>query len=167
MNRHLALLALALFPASLAAQTEHFTRADSNLVYAIIMAEDAGDTAAPAIAEGLLHTEPVIRAIAVRARERMTDSAYVARLAVPVRRQIRKWPLPPWRARLADVTTKRNDCAAIRTGLTDQAWPVRLRAADVAPARCAADTAIVQVLLRWTDPSRPTPEVRRPGEVSW
>ena len=167
MNRHLSLLVLALCPALLPAQAEHFTRADSNLVYAIIVAEDAGDTTAPAIAEGLLHADPILRAIAVRARERMTDSAYVNRLAVPVRRQIRKWPLPAWRTRLAEVTTNRNDCAAIRTGLADQAWAVRLRAADVAPARCGADTAIVRVLLGWTDPARQTPEVRRPGDVSW
>ena len=167
MNRISALLALVLLPASVRGQTEHFTRADSNLVYAIITAEDVGDTAAPAIAQGLLHMEPIIRAIAVRARERMTDSAYVGRLAVPVRRQIRKWPLPPWRARLAEVTSKRDDCAAIRAGLTDPVWTVRLRAADVAPARCGADTAIVRIITGWADPGVPTAEIRRPGGVSW
>jgi len=167
MNRHLTLLTLALLPAPLGAQAEHFTRADSNLVYAILQAEDQGDTAAAAIHEGLQSREAMIRAIAVRARERIVDSIYAARRDVPVRRQIRKWELPPWRERYAAVTAGRSDCAAILTGLRDSTWQVRLRAADLAPAKCGTDTAIVQIIAGWADPGRPVSEVRRPGGVSW
>lgn len=154
MRRPLTFIVLALIPALLHAQAEHFTRADSNLVYAIIVAEDAGDTSAAAIKEGLQSREPMIRAIAVRARERVSDSAYAARREVPVRRQIRKWELPAWRARYATVVAGRNECPAILTGLRDSSWTVRLRAADLAPAKCGADTAIVRILETWADPDR-------------
>lgn len=163
----LALAALAILPALLHAQAEHFTKPDSDLVYAIISAEDRGDTANAAIAQGLQSREPLIRALAVRARERMTDSIYAARRDVPVRRQIRVWELPAWRERYAAVGAGRTDCAAILTGLKDAAWPVKLRAADLAPARCGSDTAIVRIIEGWSDPATPYPTVRRAGEVSW
>jgi peptidyl-prolyl cis-trans isomerase B (cyclophilin B) len=167
MNRTLALVTLALLPAPLMAQAEHFTRVDSNLVYAIIQAEDAGDTAAAAIREGLQSREALIRAIAVRARERIIDTMYAARRDVPVRRQIRKWELPAWRERYALVTAGRNDCAAILTGLRDSVWQVRLHAADLAPATCAENAEIMRIVEGWADPSRPVPATRRPGGVSW
>jgi cyclophilin family peptidyl-prolyl cis-trans isomerase len=167
MNRTLLLASIAILPAPLAAQAEHFTRTDSNLVYAIIQAEDQGDTAAAAIREGLQSREAMIRAIAVRARERILDSMYAARRDVPVRRQIRKWDLPAWRERYALVTAGRHDCAAILTGLRDSVWAVRLHAADLAPATCAENAEIMRILEGWADPARPVAATRRAGGVSW
>ena len=59
------------------------------------------------------------------------------------------------------------EAALLRLAAADSAWPVRLRAADLARTSCAADTALVATFLRWIDRRPATLDRRRRGEVSW
>lgn len=164
--RTILLASAFIVPLTLQAQ-QATTKADSALILKVLEAEDARDSTAPGLREGLRSENPAVRAIAVRARARITDSTYAARSEAAAPPPVKRWELPAWRTRMAAVTGNRNDCAAILSGLRDSTWHVRLRAADLVPVTCNADTAIVETLLRWTDPTE-APVVRRPaGRVSW
>jgi cyclophilin family peptidyl-prolyl cis-trans isomerase len=65
------------------------------------------------------------------------------------------------------LTAKRSDCAALATALADTAWPVRLRAADLASAPCASHEALVAPLETWIDALPAGTAVRTAGGVSW
>ena len=142
------------------------TRADSALVGRILAAEDARDSAAPALIEGARHPDPRLQLLARRALARVRDSLFAARdsfapLAAPP-----TWPEPEWKPRYRALTT-RADCAAVRAGLADSSWIVRLRAADVAPRACADDESIDTTLRRWLLALPPAPRPGRSSAVSW
>jgi len=63
--------------------------------------------------------------------------------------------------------TAKSDCAALDAAVADSAWPVRLRAADVASASCASDTALARTLAGWVDALPANASSRAQGSVSW
>src|SRR5881394_913925 len=136
------LLGLLAVPALLSAQGP-LTNADSALIGRILLAEDRRDSNDAALRQGDAHGDARIRAIVARARGRIRDprfgwdSAKVTRPAsdlIPAPPAAKVWPEPAWRLRFRGLTAKRDDCAALRAAVADSAWPVRLRAADVARA---------------------------------
>jgi len=158
------LLLLALGASPLVAQAP----VDSALVGRILLAEDARDAGATALREGAGHADPRIQLLARRALARITDSLFTTRDSFPALTPPPAWPEPEWKPRYRALTP-RVDCAAIRLGLADSSWIVRLRAADVAPPSCTDDDSIDIVLRRWvaTLPADLTLRHRRAGEVSW
>jgi len=157
------ILLLLLAPAPVQAQT----RADSALVGRVLAAEDRRDSADAAIALALRHDDPRVRLIARRALGRIRDPLFVARDSLPTPTPARAWPEPAWRLRYRALADRRADCGALRTALADSAWHVRLRAADLADARCGADSAFVRVLTRWVDALPRDTRRRAAGGVSW
>ena len=132
-----------------ASAAQQLTKADSNLVYAILTAEDRRDSLAPALAEGMRHPDERIRVIATRAKGRITDSTFAARSALPAPAPRVTWPLPAWRLRYDSLRAVRNDCSALAASLRDSVLQVRLRAIDLLTASCAADTTTVNALQGW------------------
>ncbi len=165
--------ALAVFavvrPASLRAQAP-LTAADSALVGRILLAEDRRDSTAAALAAGARHSDPRIRTIALRARGRIVSPTFASRdslvisppLAPPV-----AWSEPAWRLRFRGLAAQKDDCNALRLALADSAWPVRLHAADLAPASCASNDSLVATLSRWVDALSPDGSRRVRGGVAW
>ena len=165
--RALLIIISLVFPALVRAQSGALTRADSVLVGRILLAEDRRDSSDAALVQGERHADPRIRLLAIRARARIVDSQFVARDSFPALPAPPSWPEPAWRLRYRELTTRRDDCAALREALSDTVWPVRLRAADVARASCAQDDALVSTLRTWVD-SLPRDVSRRArGDVSW
>src|SRR6478736_6377484 len=164
--RTILLASAFIVPLTLHAQ-QVTTKADSALILKVLEAEDARDSAAPALRDGLRSENATIRALAVRAQARITDSTYAARSAAEAVPPVRNWERPAWRTRMGAGTGNRNDCAAIRSGLRDSTWQVRIRAADVAPATCGTDAALVAIIREWTDSVPEIPERRHAGGVSW
>ncbi len=143
------------------------SRADSALIGRILLAEDRRDSSDASLAEGLRHSDARVRAIAHRARGRIVDPRFAARDSLPSLPAPTVWPEAEWRLRYRALPANRENCAALRTALADSAWPVRLRAADLAGASCASDDSLVAVLRGWVD-ALPTDASRRaPGGVSW
>ena len=163
----LVLCLLILATAPLRAQGS-LTRADSALVGRILLAEDTRDAGAMALTEGSRHADPRIQLLARRALARMMDTLFSTRDSFPPLPAPPTWPEPEWKPRYRALTP-RADCAAIRLGLADSSWIVRLHAADVAPATCADDEAIDLALRRWIAilPPDPTLRPRRTGEITW
>jgi cyclophilin family peptidyl-prolyl cis-trans isomerase/HEAT repeat protein len=161
--KKLWILLLLLAPARGAAQTA----ADSALIGRILVAEDRRDSTAAALAGGLRHADPRVRTIAVRALGRIRDPLFAARDSLPPVAAAPAWPEPAWRLRYRALAGRRADCAALRTALADDAWPVRLRAADLAEAPCGADAALVDVLRGWVDSLPRDTRRRAAGGVSW
>ncbi|HKP75882.1 MAG TPA: hypothetical protein VJT67_10095, partial [Longimicrobiaceae bacterium] len=128
---------LLLAPLPLHAQT----RPDSALVGRILAAEDRRDSADAAIAEGLRHGDARIQLIARRALGRIRDPLFAARDSLPPVPAPHAWPEPAWRLRFRALANQREDCNALRGALADAAWQVRLRAADLLPAKCGDDQA--------------------------
>ncbi|HEX8692769.1 MAG TPA: peptidylprolyl isomerase [Longimicrobium sp.] len=157
------ILLLLLAPAPAQAQT----RADSALVGRILAAEDRRDSTDAAIAAGLRHGDPRVRLIAGRALGRIRDPRFAARDSLPPAAAAPAWPEPGWRLRYRALADRRGDCAALRAALDDLVWQVRLRAADLAEARCGADSAFVRVLTRWVDQLPRDTRRRAAGGVSW
>jgi cyclophilin family peptidyl-prolyl cis-trans isomerase len=160
------LLLALLAPAALAAQTRPLSRADSQLVRAILTAEDRRDAKAPALARGAAHRDERVRLIARRASGRIADTLFADRYWLPAQ-PARYWPDNPWRARFRAMAPYRDACDVVALGLRDSLWQVRLRAADVARASCAADERVVSALRAWVD-SMPADVSRRAmNGVSW
>jgi cyclophilin family peptidyl-prolyl cis-trans isomerase len=150
--RSLFLLAVSALP--LAAQQRPLTRADSGLVARLLTAEDRRDSAAAAWQEGLSHADARVRLIAQRGLARVRDPQFAARDSFPALPAPRPWPEPAWRQRYRALKDQGNDCAAMRAGLDDGAWHVRLRAADLLGAACAGDDSILETLRAWlNDPA--------------
>jgi cyclophilin family peptidyl-prolyl cis-trans isomerase len=149
------------------AQNRPLSAADSALIGRILVAEDRRDSTDRALDEGARHTDARVRTIALRARGRITDRLFARRDSLPALPAPAVWPEPAWRLRLRALTDQRNDCGALRTALADSAWPVRLRAADLATATCASDDALVTVLQSWIDALPPDASRRSAGAVSW
>lgn len=164
----LVLLGLALsVGAATGASAQELTAVDSALVGRILVAEDRRDSADAALADGDRHADARVRTLAWRARQRIRDPRFVARDSLPAIPAPPAWPEPAWRLRYRALTAQRNECAALRVALTDSAWPVRLRAADLVPTTCAGDAAIVTRLRMWMDALPAAMAGREPGGVSW
>jgi cyclophilin family peptidyl-prolyl cis-trans isomerase len=159
-----AILAL---PVGLSAQGAALSRADSNLVFRILVAEDARDSSAAALAGGSRHANERVRALSQRALRRIHHASFAARDSLPSLPAPTSWPEPRWRLRYRALETQRGDCGALRWALTDSAWPVRLRAMDLATATCGGDEALVSELRRWIDRLPMDASRRQPGSISW
>lgn len=148
--RLLALACLALVPpTSLGAQA--LTRADTALVLRILDAEDRRDSTDAALGEGVRHGDARVRDIARRARWRIADPKFAARDSLPVLPAPPAWAEPAWRLRYRALTAQGADCAAMRNALSDEAGPVRLRAAALVDTSCRRDEALLSVLRGWVD----------------
>jgi cyclophilin family peptidyl-prolyl cis-trans isomerase len=156
-----------LLPIALGAQAAPLTSADSSLIGRILLAEDRRDSVDAALAIGALHADARIRAIVQRARGRIRDPKFVVRDSLPALPAPTVWPEPAWRVRYRGLTAQRNDCGALRAAVADSAWPVRLRAADLAGVSCASDDSVAQIFMRWVDALPADASRRAKGEVSW
>ncbi len=161
------LLAVWALPAALAAQASALSAADSALVGRILLAEDRRDSTDVALMEGSRHADPRLHLLAQRARGRIRDARFPARDSLPVARAPVAWPEPPWRLRYRALTAQRGDCSALRAGLADSVWPVRLHAAGLVGATCATDDSLTRVLRRWVDGLPANASHRARGRVSW
>ena len=151
MRSFLLLAVAALRPA---AQEPPLSPADSALVARLLQAEDRRDTTAAAWAEGRAHADARVRLIARRGLARARDPRFTARDSFPPLPAPTVWSEPAWRLRYRALAGRRDDCAAMRLGLADSVWHVRLRAADLVGAGCAADDGLVGTLRAWAeDPS--------------
>ena len=158
-------LALALAAAPLHAQAP-LRGADSALVGRILLAEDRRDSSATVLAEGMRHADPRVQLLARRAWDRIRDSLFTTRDSFPQLAPPPVWPEPEWKPRYRALTP-RADCAAVRAGVTDSSWIVRLRAADVVPRTCADDDSLDTILRRWVVALPPAGRPRRTGEITW
>ncbi|MGI9077066.1 MAG: peptidylprolyl isomerase [Gemmatimonadaceae bacterium] len=162
-----SLAALVVLPAASSAQHGVLFASDSTLTGRILLAEDRRDPADAALAEGSRHADSRIRVLAQRALGRIGNPGFASRESLPALRAPLEWPEPAWRVRYRALTERRNDCSALRTALADSAWPVRLRAADLATAACATDDSIAASLRGWIDSLPADAAHRVPGGVSW
>ena len=171
-------LALALASSSAAAQGGRpgrgapptgLTPADSQLVARILRAENRRDSTDAALTLGAAHSQPRVRVVALRARERIRDAAFARRDSLPgaALPAPRVWPEPAWKARFRLLGEKRDDCAVLRAGVTDSVVPVQLRAAALVRASCAADPGIRSALTGWVDALPAEAHAHRRGEPSW
>jgi cyclophilin family peptidyl-prolyl cis-trans isomerase len=140
---------------------------DSDLVYAILTAEDRRNPTADALTQGLTHPDERIRTLARRARDRVRDARFTSRDSFPALVPPRTWPEPAWRLRHRALASQRTDCAALRAALGDSALPVRLRASDLLPEACGADEAVVATLRSWIEDMPVDVSRRERGRGSW
>lgn len=158
---------LFVLPLALPAQGRRLSAPDSALVGRILRAEDARRPDDPALRRGLAHRDDRVRMVARRALWRIRDSQFVARDSLPPPAPAVSWPEPAWRPRYRALAARRYDCGVIAAALRDSAWPVRLRAATLAPVPCGARDAVVSELRRWVDELPRDVSRRPPGGVSW
>ncbi|MDQ6886003.1 MAG: peptidylprolyl isomerase [Gemmatimonadota bacterium] len=159
--------ALVALPAAGFAQARAFSAADSALIRRVLLAEDRRDSTDAALSEGSAHADARVRMFTGRARGRIRDPGFAARDALPALRPPPVWPEPAWRLRYRRLTDARNDCGALRAALRDDAWPVRLRAADLAPSSCASDEALAGRMRQWIDALPADASRRVRGGVAW
>lgn len=156
----------AVFPMSGAAQKPAASGPAATLAGRILSAEDRRDSTDAALREGLESADPRVRLLARRAMGRMRDPRFAARDSLPPVRAPMTWPEPAWRLRFRALTAQ-SDCGAIRTGLADSTWQVRLHAADLAGAACSGDSLAEHTLVRWIELVPVDASRRARGEVSW
>jgi cyclophilin family peptidyl-prolyl cis-trans isomerase len=161
-----ALVILALTAPGLGGQGV-LTKADSQLVGRILLAEDRRDSTDAALADGAGHGDPRIRLLVQRARGRIRDPRFAARDSLPPLPPPTAWPDAGWRTRYRAVAAQANDCAAVRAALSDMMWPIRLRQADTIGVACASDSEIGRTLRLWVDQLPADASKRKQGEVSW
>ena len=142
------------------------SRADSQLVGRILLAEDRRDSASQALAQGLRHADSRVRLLARRAAFRISDPVFLARDSFLAPALPPAYPDPAWRLRYRALAANRNNCAFLREALADSAWPVRFRAAALVPPTCGTDTALVATLRDWAN-RVPATGARARGGVSW
>ena len=159
------LIGLLAVPVLLSAQGP-LTGADSALIGRLLIAEDRRDSNDAALRQGDTNGDARIRTLAIRARGRIRDPRFAARDSLPPLPAPTAWPDAGWRVRYRALT-RTSDCAALRAGLTDMLWPVRLRAADLVGASCASDDSIVRTLTGWIDALPASTPTHARGEVSW
>jgi cyclophilin family peptidyl-prolyl cis-trans isomerase len=152
--------------AQVPATSTRLSPADSALIGRILEAEDRRDSTDAALADGARHGDARVRAIARRARGRITSPTFASRDSGPVPPPPPVWPEPAWRLRLRALSAK-SDCGALGLALADSAWPVRFRAADLITEACGADAALVARLAQWVDALSPDASRRVAGGVSW
>lgn len=165
--RPFLLAALLALPAPMAAQATALAAPDSALIGRILLAEDRRDSLDEGIVLGLRHADARVRTLALRARARIRDPKFAGRDSLPLLPTPTVWPEAAWRLRFRALTGQRNDCQAIRLALTDSAWAVRLRAADLVGAPCDHDAVILATLRSWLDALPMDASRRVSGGVSW
>lgn len=145
------------------------TTADSQLVARILRAEQRRDSADASLALGASHSQARVRVLALRARERIRDAAFVRRDSLPgaALPAPRVWAEPAWKVRFRVLAEKRDDCAVLRAGLADSVVQVRLRAAALVRASCASDAVIRSTLVGWVDALPADARTHRRGVASW
>src|SRR5438045_527310 len=112
------------------------SKADSALVARILAAEDRRDPSAAVYAEGLASADERIRDIARRARARVADPNFSARDSIAAPDRTPQYADPAWRLRYRALAQEPVDCRLLETALGDSAWPVRMRALDLAGPEC-------------------------------
>lgn len=163
----LALVAVAaVSPRPLSAQRGTASAAVMDLARRILTAEDRRDSTDASLREGLRSSDQRIRVLARRALGRIRDPRFAARDSLPPLPPPKAWPEPAWRLRFRALT-QRSECGAIRAGLADSAWQVRLHAADLVTASCSGDTLITKTLGEWIDLVPVVSSQRVKGSVSW
>ena len=143
------------------------TKADSQLVGRILLAEDRRDSSDASLGEGARHGDSRIRVLVQRASGRIRDPRFAARDSLPALPPPTAWPDAGWRTRYRAIASRASDCAAVRASLDDPLWPVRLRAADTIAVACASDSGIGSTLRNWVDALPADAGKRKEGEVSW
>lgn len=165
-SRPFLVFTMALVAAGLAAQSLAPSAADSALVRQILEAENRRDPSAPALTTGRMHQNTAIRALAVRATDRIADPVFAARAALPPLMAPPAYPDPAWRLRYRALAGRDVGCATMQQAMADSAWPVRFRALAILTPTCA-DSTHIATLRHWAD-ALPATEVSRPaGGVSW
>ncbi|MBC7789651.1 MAG: hypothetical protein H7Z74_06880, partial [Anaerolineae bacterium] len=149
LTAKVTMLAALLLPAASRAQTEVLTSSDSALIGRILVAEDRRDSTDAALRDGMQHSDPRVRVLAQRARGRISHPEFPARDSLPLPPPPVMWPEPAWRLRYRALAERRTDCKALGTALSDGAWPVRLRAADLVTISCATDDSLAAILRGW------------------
>lgn len=163
----LLIAALLILTAHVPALAQRYTPADSALVARLLLAEDRRDTSRTSYDDGMRNDDRLIREIARRGYTRSNDPRFAARDSVAGKLSAPpKYDDPAWRYRYRQLGNRNDDCTQLRDAMADSAWAVRLRAADLAPASCAADTMLVNTARAWVR-ALPTSSARRPGGVSW
>jgi cyclophilin family peptidyl-prolyl cis-trans isomerase len=163
----LALIAGVALPSMVSSQHRPLSRPDSALIGRILLAEDRRDSTDLAMRAGVRHMDARVRVLTQRALGRIRDPRFAARDSLPPLPAPPVWPEPAWRLRYRALADQRNDCGALRAALADSAWPVRLRAADLATATCASDEPLVAALRVWIDALPPNTSRRVRNNVSW
>jgi cyclophilin family peptidyl-prolyl cis-trans isomerase len=154
-------------PLALRAQAKVLSRADSALIGRILLAEDRRDSLDRALADGTRDTGARVRILAQRALGRIHDPRLATRDSLPALPAPPVWPEPAWRLRYRALADQRNDCTVLSTALADSAWPVRLRAADLATSLCGPNEPLVSALRVWIDALPANASRRTRGGVSW
>lgn len=165
--QRLLILGLFAIPIAAGAQNTALTAADSALIGRVLMAEDRRDSTDAAIADAERHADARVRVLARRARGRIRDPRFAARDSFPPLAAPTVWPEPAWRLRYRALTAQRDNCGMLRTALADSAWPVRLRAADLAGASCASDDSLAATMRAWIAALPANASRRAAGNVSW
>ncbi len=166
-GRGLIALGLLAFPIAAGAQNIALTVADSALIGRVLLAEDRRDSTDAALGEGERHADARVSTLARRARGRIRDSLFASRDSFPALPAPVVWPEPAWRLRYRALAQQRENCGALRAALSDSAWPVRLRAADLAGASCGADDSLVATMRAWIAVLPANASRRTAGTVSW
>ncbi len=122
---------------------------DTLLLRRILWAEDRRDSSDHALADGVRSKDARVALIARRALARIRDPKFADRSQFAALPAPPSYPDPAWRLRYRALVPKSTDCATLRTAMTDDAWPVRLRAADLVTDACAADGALMATLRSW------------------
>ena len=161
------LIAGVALPSMVLSQHRPLSRPDSALIGRILLAEDRRDSTDLAMRAGVHHMDARVRVLTQRALGRIRDPRFAARDSLPSLPAPPVWPEPAWRLRYRALADQRNDCGALRAALADSAWPVRLRAADLATATCASDEPLVAALRVWIDALPPNTSRRVRSNVSW
>jgi len=145
------------------------TTVDSALVARILLAEDRRDSTDAALTHGTGHREARVRAIAIRAKERIADPVFARRDSLPGSQLPAPpvWPEPDWKPRYRSLTATRDDCTAMRAAIDDAVPAVRMRASALVRASCAGDRDVVDALRDAIRTLPASAESRDPGAASW
>lgn len=140
---------------------------DSALIGRILAAEDRRDSTDVALREGAQHRDARVRELSRRARIRIRDARATGRDSLPAVRVPLAWTDILWKSDYRDLEKAKGDCGALRHGLQQRAWPVRLRAADLITAACALDDSLASTLRAWIDALPADASHRDSRGVSW
>ncbi len=159
-------------PLAAPADTMVVSRADSLLLYAVLVAEDRRDASDPALAQAAAHPNPRIARIAQRAQARLADSTFAARASLgqpDASRPFPSWAEPAWAARYRALGGRDGECAPLLAALDDTAAQVRQRAIVLSGQRraCAGDAAIAVRLRDVLREGASRTRNRRPPAPSW
>lgn len=145
--------------------------ADSNLIYAILSAEERRDATAEALQRGPTHPDARIQRMSRRAFARINDSTFAARdsLGLPDGRDIPSWRLPEWSERFRVLTPRTVACDTLFRAVSDSAIQVRLRALALAGSQssCRTHGPMLAALRGFIAAVPERADARRIGRGSW